>query len=174
MHAAGPGRDLGQGRVGRPDGEQRGPAAGRLGREGERPGGPTGLRDGDDEVEGPDPAGQGGVAAGGDGDRRAGLGEQVEDVTDDRRPPEGGNEDRPRPLSAGDPVDPRLLGRDDGPADLGTGRCQRAQRVAGVEGGEGGRVVQPPLVDPGHRGAPGQAGRRASSTRSTGTPSSTR
>ena len=116
------------------------------------PGRAARLRDRDDEVERPDPAGQRQVAPGADRHGRAGLGQQLEHVAHDGRPAQRRHQHRAGPLAPGHPLDPRLLGEGQGLADLGPGRGQRPQRAPGVEAGDGLLVVDAVLVEEGCHG----------------------
>ena len=120
-----------------PDGQQRRTTAARLRSQRERSRRPPRLRHGDDEVERPDPARQGDVAPHRHRHRGSRLGEQVEDVADDRRATERRHEHRPGPLAARHALDAALGRQRDGLADLRAGRGESAQRLARVERGDG-------------------------------------
>ena len=171
VHAAGARRHLGERGVGGTHGEQPAPAPGRLGGEAERPGGPAGHRHRDQHVQRSHPAGQRRPAADGDRHRRTAAGEQREHVTDDGGSPETRHHDRTWAAVHGDRVEPGLGGGGQGDPHLGAGPGERAQAARGVGSGQRVGVVEQLLVEA-HSFAHSRV--RASSTSSTGMPSSIR
>ncbi len=114
---------------------------------------------------GPTHPGSGRVATARDRHRRAGFRQEVEDVADDGRTPERGDEDGPGTIPLRRPGRACLLGGEHGPAHLRAGRRERQQAVSGVEPLEDAGVVEACLVEPGHQCLLGAGPARAVSAR---------